>query len=68
MKAAEQVYKKNQIKILNAQAEEKRRQQQLAKVQEAKEKGTYEAPGEPEDNQMSWNRGSGIQAAKDARA
>ena len=50
MKAAEQVFKKNQIKILNAQAEEKRRQQQLAKVQEAKSKGTYEEPGEPEDN------------------
>ena len=30
-------------------------------------KGTYEEPGEPEDNQMSWGRGSNIAAAREAR-
>jgi len=33
-------------------------------VQKAKEEGTYEAPGEPEDNSMSWGRGSAIAEAR----
>ena len=66
-KSADTVYKKNQIKILNAAAEEKRRQIALKKKQEEIAAGTYEAPGDPEDNEMSWGRGSKISEAKATR-
>lgn len=66
VKNAEQVYTKNQIKILNAQAEEKRRVQQLAKVAKAKAEGTYEEPtGEAgDDSAFSWGRGTKMGEAK----
>ncbi len=66
-KSADTVYKKNQIKILNAAAEEKRRQIALKKKQEEIAAGTYQAPGD-EDNQDSWGRGSKMSEAKANRA
>lgn len=64
IKGADTVYKKNQIKILNAAAEEKRRQIALKKKQEEIAAGTYQAPGE-EDN--DWGRGTKMAEAKATR-
>jgi len=62
MKNAEAVYKKNKIKIDNAEAEAKRQQIQMAKIEAAKKEGTYEAPGEREEE--GWGKGSKIGEAK----
>lgn len=67
VKNAENLYKKNLIKIQNAEAEEKRRRQYLEKVEKEKAAGTYKDPKEGDDTEMSWGRGTKIHEAKQAQ-
>ena len=66
IKNAEIVYVKNQIKINNEQAAEKRRLSQLAVKEKEIKEGTYVDPAAGEDNPFSWGKGTKIAEAKQA--
>ena len=66
IKNAESVYSKNQIRINNEQAAEKRRLIQLAVKEKEMKEGTYVDPAAGEDNSFSWDKGTKIAEAKQA--
>lgn len=66
IKNSEIVYVKNQIKINNEQAAEKRRLTALAVKEKEIKEGTYVDPSAGEDNPFSWGKGTKIAEAKQA--
>ena len=65
IKNATSLYTRNQIKILNEQAEEKRRQAALAVKQKQISEGTYEDPKAGEE--VGWGRGTKVAEAMQNR-
>ena len=68
VKNSESLYKKNLIKIENAAAEERRRQNYIAKVEKEKAEGTYVDTSMGEDNSTTWGRGTKIHEARAAQS